>query len=196
MAFVNRLARLLELLLEVISAILVVVLTAIVLYAVVTRYTHRSPPWYDEIASIVLVWLTYYAGALAALKRGHIGFEGLVMALPTRLRMTAAVIAEVVVVAFFVLLGWTGLKVLEVLSGLSLISVRAIPVTLTQSVIPIGASLFVLAQLLSMPAHLAKIRAGISPEQEEIDHAIAEAEKEIGHDPEAVLRGEPEGRSP
>ena len=58
-----------------------------VLYAVVTRYAWRTPSWYDEVAAIMLVWLTYYAGALAALKRGHIGVDGVLAALPVHIRM-------------------------------------------------------------------------------------------------------------
>jgi TRAP-type C4-dicarboxylate transport system permease small subunit len=85
----------LELLLELISGILIVGLTAVVVYAVVWRYVGgASPRWYDEIASIMLVWLTYYAGALAALKRGHIGVDGVLLMLPQTLRMAAAVLPK------------------------------------------------------------------------------------------------------
>ena len=194
MEFVNRLSRVLEVVLEFVAAVLVVALTAIVLYAVFTRYTSRSPVWYDEVAAIMLVWLTYYAGALAALKRGHIGFDGLLMSLPPRARMAAALTAEAIVIAFFVLLAWTGFVVLQILSGMSLISLRWIPVQLTQSVIPVGALLFILAELLSMPGYLAKVRAGVSLEHEEIEQAIAEAEREIGDDAERILAGDVEKR--
>jgi TRAP-type C4-dicarboxylate transport system permease small subunit len=63
-------------------------LTASSIYAVLWRYIGgASPRWYDEIAAIMLVWLTYYAGALAALKRGHIGVDGVLLAMPPRYRM-------------------------------------------------------------------------------------------------------------
>lgn len=178
MSLVNRLARALELLLEAVAALLMVGLTVIVLYAVLMRTLGSSPSWYDEVASIMLAWLTYYAGALAALKRAHIGFDGVVMALPVGWRMAAGILGEVLVVAFFVLLAWMGWVVLQVLTGMSLVSLTWVPVQLTQSVIPIGASLFVLAQLLSAPAYLAKLRAGVSVEREEIAHQIEAAEAE------------------
>ena len=38
--------------------------------------------WYDEVAPIMLVWLTYYGAALAALRRAHIGFPKIAQGLP------------------------------------------------------------------------------------------------------------------
>ena len=176
MTVLDRVARGLELLLEVISGILIVGLTAVVVYSVVWRYVGGSSPrWYDEVAAIMLVWLTYYAGALAALKRGHIGVDGVLLMLPPTWRTAAAVLTEVLVIAFFLLLAWTGFVVMQILGGMSLVSLRWVSVQFTQSVIPIGAVLFIVAQLLSMPRHLAKIRAGISQHQEEIEHAVADA---------------------
>ena len=178
MALLKRVSRLLEVTLAVFSGALLVGLTAIVVYAVAWRYLGgASPRWYDEVASILLVWLTYYAGALTALKRGHIAVDSVVLSMPEGLRMAATWFAEAVTIGFFVLLAWAGLIVLDVLSGLSLISLRWMPLSVAQSVIPIGAALFIVAQLLSLPEHLAKVRSGISKEQEEIDHALAEAER-------------------
>ena len=43
------------------------------------------------------------------------------------------------------------------------------------SVIPIGAGLFILAQLASLPGAWHKLQRGLTPEQEEIEAAIADA---------------------
>jgi TRAP-type C4-dicarboxylate transport system permease small subunit len=183
MAIVNRLARGFEVVLELFTALLMVVLTAIVIYAVLWRYVGgASPGWYDEVAAKMLVWLTYYAGALAALKRGHIAVDGVLMAMPVNLRMAAAVVAEVVVVGFLIVLAWAGMVLFSMVEGMTLISIRWVPLQFTHSVIPIGAVLFLLAQLLSMPAHLARVRAGVSTEQEEIDRALAKAEEQLALD--------------
>ena len=178
MGTVNHISRIMERLLEIITVLLMVALTLVVLYAVVTRYAWRTPSWYDEVAAIMLVWLTYYAGALAALKRGHIGVDGVVAALPVHIRMPVTYFSEALFIGFFLVLGWAGLVVLDVMQGMALITLRWVPLTFTQSVIPIGAALFIIAQLLSMPAHLAKVRAGLTQEEEEIRHAIAEAERD------------------
>lgn len=192
MALVDRFARWLERLLEFLSALLVVGLTAIVVYAVCWRYLGgASPRWYDELASILLVWLTYYAGALAALKRGHIAVESVLVAFPPPLRLAAALLGEAFVIGFFAVLAWTGMVLLDIVGGMSLISLRWMPLQVTQSVIPIGAALFILAQLLSLPRHLARLRRGVSLEQEEIDHALAKAEEAMDSAGEATREARP-----
>ena len=140
-----------EKLLEGISLVLMVSLVSLVVVAVIYRKAGASLAWYDEVASILLAWLTYYAAALAALKRAHIGFGGLVSAAPPQLRLVLVVIAELFVYGFFILLAWVGYQVLVILAGDTLVSLTWVPTRFTQSVIPVGAVLFIIAQALSFP---------------------------------------------
>ncbi|MDH3378095.1 MAG: TRAP transporter small permease subunit [Gammaproteobacteria bacterium] len=140
-------------LLEVTVCTLLLALVIIVVVAVVYRKSGHSLVWYDEVASIVLAWLTYYGAALAALKRSHIGYSGLVDATRRPLKFILLIVAEAAVIGFFILLAWVGYKVLLVLEGDSLVSLPAVSVQITQSVIPIGAALFVIAQVVSLPDH-------------------------------------------
>lgn len=160
MPWVKRAARWLECLLEAVVILLVVALTAVVILAVVYRKLGDSLVWYDEIASIMLAWLTYYGAALAALKRAHIGVDSLLLAMPLRWRLFAAGVAEACVFAFFGMLAWMGWVVLQVLEGVSLISLTWMPVQLTQSVIPLGAVLFIIAEALSLPDYWQRLRRG------------------------------------
>ena len=57
---------------------LMVILAAEVTLGVVFRGIGRSLSWYDEIASVLLAWLTFYGSALASVKRAHIGCPELV----------------------------------------------------------------------------------------------------------------------
>lgn len=138
-------------LLEIITSILMIALVVVVVVGVTWRKAGHSLSWYDEIASILLAWLTYYGAALAAYRRAHIGVHDIVRATPLPWRLGIIAIAEVCVIGFFVLLAWLGYVVLDALEGDTLISLPEIEVTYTQSVIPIGAALFVLAQLASLP---------------------------------------------
>jgi TRAP-type C4-dicarboxylate transport system permease small subunit len=106
----------------------------------------------------MLAWLTYYGAALAALKRAHIGFPGLINAMAPRWRIPAILFGEVCVVGFFALLTWFGFKVLMILQGDTMVSLPEVPTRFTQSVIPIGGALFVIAQLLSLPEVLRQAR--------------------------------------
>jgi len=137
--------------LEYIVILLMITLSVLVIVAVIYRKSGMSLSWYDEVASVLLAWLTYYASALAALTRGHIGFNGLLNAMKPALRGPILIFGEVLVIGFFLLLAWVGIDVLIILEGDSLTSLTWIPTRLTQSVIPIGAALFVIGQLLSFP---------------------------------------------
>lgn len=140
-----------QLLLESIVILLMASLTVIVLLAVFYRKMGASLSWYDEIASILLAWLTYYGAALAALHRGHIGFSGLIKALNPSLRIPFFIISEFCILGFFALLAWVGIDVLVILEGDALVSLPEVPTRLTQSIIPIGAVLFLIAEALGIP---------------------------------------------
>lgn len=154
----DRLRTGFERLLEAIVILLVAALTLLIVAGFVFRYLGSSLTWYDEVASIGLAWLTYYGSALAALKGAHIGFPGLVNAMPPSLRVAATLFAEACVFLFFGVLAWTGWEVLVVLEGDTLVSLPSVPLQLTQSIIPVGAVLFMLAEALRLPKVLADAR--------------------------------------
>ena len=140
-----------ERLLEFIVLVLMIALTALIIAGAVFRYIGHSLSWYDEIASIGLVWLTYYGSALAALRGAHIGVTGLVNVMPVRLRVAVTIFAEACVFLFFGLLAYFGWQVLLILHGEHLVSVPEVPTQLTQSVIPIASVLFIIAEALRLP---------------------------------------------
>jgi TRAP-type C4-dicarboxylate transport system permease small subunit len=164
----DRLRRIFERILEILVVFLISALTVIVVLAVIWRKAGASFVWYDEVASIMLAWITYYGAALAALKRAHIGFDGLLLAMPYRWRVAVAIVGEIVVFAFFIVLAWAGMMVLAVLQGMSLISLPDVPVRFTQSVIPIGATLFIICEALSLPEYWHRLREGISADVAEV----------------------------
>jgi TRAP-type C4-dicarboxylate transport system permease small subunit len=150
----RRLRPAFERLLEAIVFVLMIALALIVAIAVIYRKSGASLVWYDEVAEIMLAWITYYGSALAALRGAHIGVSALVDAMPARLRVAIAIVAEVFVIGFFVLLAWAGWNVLEVLAYDYLISLPEVSSRYTQSVIVIGAVLYVIAELLRLPETL------------------------------------------
>ena len=165
----SRLRAGFERLLEYTVILIMLTLVVVVVLGVVYRKAGHSLAWYDEIASIVLAWLTYYGAALAAYKRAHIGFSGIVEATSPPWRMFMVLFAEVCIIGFFVLLAWMGVVVLQALVGDTLISLPEIEVKYTQSVIPIGATLFIIAQLMSLPEVLAKARGKPSDDTQVIE---------------------------
>ena len=170
-------------LLEWFTVLLMVGLTIVVIVAVIARLMGQSFSWYDEVAAIMLAWITYYGSALAALHRRHIGFDSVLLAFPVRYRMIAVLVGEALVLLFFVLMARAGFQVLEVLEGDTLTSLTWVPVQLTQSVIPIGAILFIICQLLSLPNYWVQTSRGVSLGHAEIEE---EVETELAKNKERV----------
>ena len=168
----------LEWLLEWVTIILMILLSVVVIVAVLYRLAGNSFSWYDEVAAIQLSWITYYGAALAALKRRHIGFDSVLLSLPLGLRKLAVIVAEVIVIGFFVLMACAGMEVLAVLEGDRLVSLTWVPVQLTQSVIPIGALLFILCELLSLPGYWRMTIEGTSLEHAEIEEEVEQEMKQ------------------
>lgn len=137
--------------LEKLVVFLVVALALVVVMGVVFRKIGASLVWYDEVASILLAWLTFYGSVLAALRQEHIGFSKILDAVGPQARKFLIVFGKIVVVGFFALVAWSGWRVFGVLGGETLVSLPWMPQRLTQSVIPIGAVLFIIAELILLP---------------------------------------------
>jgi TRAP-type C4-dicarboxylate transport system permease small subunit len=137
--------------LEFVVLLLMAALLVVVVVGVGFRKAGVSLVWYDEVASILLAWVTYYGAALAALDRAHISMPTLVDRLTGARRTVIVLVGEACVLSFFGALTWAGVRVLSVLGGMTLVSLPSVPMALAQSVIPVGAVLFIVAQLLSLP---------------------------------------------
>lgn len=137
--------------LEWLILILMAAMSGEVTVGVVFRTLGESLEWYDEVASILLAWLTFYGSALASVKRAHIGCPEVMALLPAKPKLVLRVIAELITISFFLLMGWMGYQVLGVLDTDYLISLPSIPVSWVQSVVPISAVLIVAAELITLP---------------------------------------------
>ena len=156
--------------LEWVVIVLVVALAVEVTLGVVFRGFGHALAWYDEVASVLLAWLTFYGAALASVKRAHIGCPELVDVMPWPLRRAVNIAAEIVVIAFFALLGAVGAWILPVLHGDALVSLPWIPISVVQSVIPISAVLIIVAEC----THLADLIAAKGPPSAAAGGAAAE----------------------
>jgi len=155
---IERFRRRYGIALEWVVIVLMTVLAVEVTLGVVFRSAGYALSWYDEIASVLLAWLTFYGSALAAAKRAHIGCPEVVAMLPPGARVVLRLIAEVLVIAFFVLVAWVGWSVMDVLDTDHLVSLPGIPVSFVQSVLPISAVLIIAAELFTLPQVLIAAR--------------------------------------
>ena len=157
-----------ELLLEWVMIVLMIALAVEVTAGVVFRYSGHSLVWYDEVATILLAWVTFYGSALAVLKKGHMGVPELVRMLPLGPRVAATILAQLFTIGFYLLLAWTGYAVMEVLATDYLVSLPKVSVAVVQSVIPISAALIVVAQALMFPDAMDEALRGDIVKAEEV----------------------------
>lgn len=136
--------------LEWVVMVLMVLLAVEVTLGIVFRTLGQSLVWYDEVASVLLAWLTFYGSALASVKRGHIGCPEVVDQLPPQAKRWVNIFSQVLVLAFFALLGWVGLSILPILATDALVSLPWVPMSFVQSVIPVSSALILLAETLNL----------------------------------------------
>jgi TRAP-type C4-dicarboxylate transport system permease small subunit len=157
--------RWLRLALELLGGVLLVLLTALVTFAATIRFFGGGLAWYDEVAPILLTWITYFGAALVALHRGHLGFDNIVRRLPTHWRAFAFVASKCLTITFFLALAWGGFRLLLVISDERLMTVAWFPSAVAQCVIPIASIAFVAAELVTLPEAWKKLTvASSSPE--------------------------------
>lgn len=136
--------------LEVLVIVLVIVLALEVTLGIVFRTLGKSLSWYDEVASVLLAWLTFYGSALASVRRAHISCPEVVEQASPRTRRALGIATQVLVIAFFALLGWVGASILPIIAGETLSSVPEISMAVVQSVIPISCALILVAESLHL----------------------------------------------
>jgi len=136
------------LLLEWVVMALMVALALEVTAGVVFRAIGRSLVWYDEVASVMLAWLTFYGSALASVKRAHIGCPEVVDQFPPPIKRWLSVLAQLLVIGFFALLAWVGFGIMPALAGDTLVSLPWVPMNFVQSVIPVSALLIIVGEAM------------------------------------------------
>jgi TRAP-type C4-dicarboxylate transport system permease small subunit len=143
------------LILEWVVMALMIALAVEVTLGVVFRAAGSSLVWYDEVASHLLAWLTFYGSALASVKRAHIGCPEIVDQLGAGTRRVLGIAVQVLVILFFVLLGWMGVAIMPALVGESLVSLPDVPMNVVQSALPISSALVVIAEITHLVDMLA-----------------------------------------
>ena len=122
-------------------------LVIIVCLGVFFRYVlNSSLTWYDEFASYMLVWLTFYGTVVADYQGRHIGFDLLVNKLAPPARKVVDVAAELAVLGFQFVLFYYGWVLTERMGDETAISLPWVKVSWISSVLPItGGILFLIS---------------------------------------------------
>ena len=78
------------------SATLIAGITLVMGYQVVMRYVFRNPPtWTQELAMLMLIYLSYVSADIVFRRKGHIGIDFFVNRFPANVRSFANVLVNV-----------------------------------------------------------------------------------------------------
>lgn len=149
------------LVLEWVVMALMVILFVEVTLGVVFRAVGSSLVWYDEVASVLLAWLTFYGSALASVKRAHIGCPEVVEQMAPGARHAFGILAQLLVIGFFALLAWVGFSIMPVLAGDTLVSLSWVPMNFVMSVVPVSSVLILVAEIGTL---VELVRGGAVPQ--------------------------------
>ena len=133
------------------SAMLILVMLAVVLVGVFYRYVvGQAVSWYDEFAGYILVWLTMY-GSVVGLARGkHISFETLVEKLPRGAQRVVEAFDALCVLGFSLVLLVSGWVLMREMAGDTAVSIPEVKMAWIYSVMPISGALMVLVGVVQL----------------------------------------------
>jgi TRAP-type C4-dicarboxylate transport system permease small subunit len=130
------------------AVLLLVLMVALVSVGVFFRYVlNASLAWYDEFASYLLVWLTFYGAVTASYRRRHIGFEMVVSRLMPNTRKVTEVVAELLILGFQFVLFYYGWLLARKMGDETAISLPWIKMGWVYSALPIAGGLMLLISL-------------------------------------------------
>jgi TRAP-type transport system small permease protein len=130
-------------------------MVVLVCLGVFFRYVLGSSlAWYDEFASYLLVWLTFYGAVAASYYNRHIQFETLLEKLMPNTRRRFEIVAELFVLGFQVVLFYYGWLLTQKMGDETAVSLVWIKMGWVYSVLPITGGIMLLISL-SRLLHLA-----------------------------------------
>ncbi len=135
---------------EVWTVLLLVLMVLLVSLGVFYRYVlNASLSWYDEFASFLLVWLTFYGAIVACYRRRHIGFEIVVDRLMPNTRRIVELIAESCVLGFQAVLLYHGWLLMQRMGDETTVSLVWVRMRWIYSVLPITGGMMLVISLIS-----------------------------------------------
>ena len=137
------------------AVFLLAALVVVVCLGVFFRYLlNSSLSWYDEFASYMLVWLTFYGVVVADYQRRHIGFELIVDKLAPAPRKAVELLGEMAVLGFQFVLFHYGWILTRTMGEETAISLPWVKVSWISSVLPVTGALLLVISATRMAAIL------------------------------------------
>ena len=133
------------------AVLLLVLMVVVVCLGVFFRYVlNAALVWYDEFASYILVWLTFYGAVVASYRRRHIGFEMVVSKFQPKTRRIFDFTGECFVLLFQLVLFYYGWLLVDRMGDGSAITLTWVKMGWVYSVLPVTGGLMLLISLMRL----------------------------------------------
>jgi TRAP-type C4-dicarboxylate transport system permease small subunit len=130
------------------AMLLLVLMVVLVCLGVFFRYVlSASLAWYDEFASYLLVWLTFFGAVAASYHNRHIQFGTVVERFTANTRRKIATVAELFILGFNVVLFYYGWLLMQKMGDETAVSLAWIRMGWVYSVLPITGGIMSLISL-------------------------------------------------
>jgi TRAP-type transport system small permease protein len=127
------------------ATLLLGLMVVLVCLGVFFRYVLGSSlAWYDEFASYLLVWLTFYGAVGASYRNRHIQFETVIERLMPNTRRQVEIIAELFVLGFNVVLFYYGWLLTRQMGDETAVSLVWVKMGWVYSVLPITGAIMLI----------------------------------------------------
>lgn len=126
-------------------------MVALVTVGVFFRYAlDASLSWYDEFASYLLVWLSFYGAVAATYRDRHIKFETLAERVGPGARRLMTVASELFSIIFQAVLFGYGIVLVRALGNETAVSIVSVRIGWIYSVLPISGGLMLLVSVVRL----------------------------------------------
>jgi TRAP-type C4-dicarboxylate transport system permease small subunit len=146
------------------AMLLLVLMVVLVCLGVFFRYVlSASLAWYDEFASYLLVWLTFFGAVAASYHNRHIQFGTVVERFTANTRRKIAIVAELFILGFNVVLFYYGWLLMQKMGDETAVSLAWVKMGWIYSALPITGGIMSLISLDRL-LHLAfgrELRKGV-----------------------------------
>ena len=147
----GRVERVVTRALEAWAGFLLVLMVVVVTAGVFYRYAlNAALAWYDEFASYLLVWLTFYGAVLATQRDLHIEFDTVVRRMRPGPRRVVEAASGLCILAFHAILFAFGIVLTRSMGAETAISLPWVKMAWVYSVLPISGALMLVFSLIRL----------------------------------------------
>lgn len=137
-------------LLDVVSVLLLVLLVLVISQEVFMRYVMNKPgKWSEEIAIAMLIWFGYLGITVGYRDNKHLSITFFSDLLPAAGRKIVETLADLVMLAFCVLMAWQGVKVAR-LDAINTLPATGIPMSWVSSVLVVSGCVMILEGVIKI----------------------------------------------